>query len=193
MKKFLVFLSVFALVFALAIPCFAASNADTLGIPNVYIESPIYGDNYHQFMYVARDGNGYRLVRLNSKPYIVREPGDIYELTWNYPSDGSWSYESWDLIDGTWDNHHDSPNSGSCALSEIVWVSEDVSYNGKVLMSHDKAFFGLSLSEAVNSSLTEDFTPKFVNTIKTLLVVGLVIMAVFVGVSLIPRILYKFL
>lgn len=198
MKKILIFLSVFTLVFALAIPCLAAES-DDLGIPPIDdVMKECFNAPITVFSLINRYSDVTELILFTQKPYVVRESGGKYSLNVNEianpESFGTYTtYHTYYLIDGLWTDMGDSPNGYKIYLDGVVWTSEDVIYNDNVIFAHDKAFFGLSLSDAVNNSLKEDFMPKFSNTAKILLIVGIAIMAIFIGVSFIPRIVYKFL
>lgn len=193
MKKFLPLLLAVCLVFALAFNVSASSLDDVeyfdrlikdgkgSTIWDYFSVNPSHNgfmtnDDYLTFVGgpVVVSNNSLRCVEDNSRI-------ELYKYDW---ADDEWRYVATDYYD-----------SGSVVVSNVstlVWSKDKIVDDKGILVFDGDPSFQMSYSEALDESL-DKFNNDFVSVVRVLLTVGLAIMAVFVGVSLVPRIIHKFL
>lgn len=186
MKKFLSILMAMALIFALAIPCFA-SESEELGIPN---PSTVWVDSSFPHAFIVESDTSYSLYLIpfavdgNTSQNLVAPAG----------------YRRYDLLNGIWTLAVNSGGSGSAVrLSNLVWASYSINayvddYDGDgnldkgVYYTYNPNFFPNPLYHQVQKVTTETLTketlPTMGGTIQILILCGVGLMALLVVLSL---------
>lgn len=184
-KKYIVVaLAVISVLVASIVPAFAAD--DNLTYDQVVSKWGIkYDTSKFPYYVLIRESNkvDYRLVISQQKYAVVVKNGLAF-------ADSGITYRCFVSNDSYICNTHDNSSSSLGHLSELTFLSSnyDVKYEGQ-----DKVFFQQPTLLSQLLSLVPGVGEKVVADLGTLTICGISLIALLVGCSLVPKVLYRFL